>query len=108
MVDPPGWVTPSHPAPVDAAGSRQRLGKSELSMNRTIYDVSFRGVASDLILAEFADVEVSVVGVVTTLRTIVEDITTLYSLIERVEALGLELLEVHAVTGSVEPPTVGT
>ncbi len=62
-----------------------------------VYEVKIRGVASDLVRAEFDDVEVSEAAGATCLRTGEADIAALYGLIRRIEALGLVLLEVGAV-----------
>ena len=58
------------------------------------YTVKIKGVASDLVRAEFEDVEVIVVGDATWLRTGPEDQAGLFGLLGRIEALGLVLLEV--------------
>lgn len=62
-----------------------------------VYEVKIRGVASDLVRAEFDDVELWEVPGATCLRTGGADTAALYGLIRRIEALGLVLLEVHAV-----------
>jgi hypothetical protein len=62
-----------------------------------VYEVKIRGIASDLVRAEFDDVELWEVPGATWLRTGGADIAALYGLIRRIEALGLVLLEVHAV-----------
>lgn len=61
------------------------------------YEIKFRGVASDLVRAEFDDVELWDVPGATWLRTSGADTATLYGLIKRIEALGLVLLQVEAV-----------
>jgi hypothetical protein len=60
------------------------------------YEIKFRGVASDLVRAEFDDVELWEAPGATCLRT-GADIAALYGLIRRIEALGLILLKVDAV-----------
>jgi hypothetical protein len=62
-----------------------------------VYEVKIRGVASDLVRAEFDDVEVREAAGVTCLRTGGADVAALYGLIRRIEALGLVLLKVDAV-----------
>ena len=61
------------------------------------YELKIRGVASDLIRAEFDDVELREAPGATCLRTGEADTATLYGLIKRIETLGLVLLEVTPV-----------
>lgn len=61
------------------------------------YEFKIRGVASDLVRAEFDDVDLWEVPAATCLRTQVADAATLFGLIKRIDALGLVLLEVHAI-----------
>ena len=61
------------------------------------YEIKFRGVASDLVRAEFDDVELWEAPGATCLRTGGADIAALYGLIRRIEALGLILLKVDTV-----------
>ena len=62
-----------------------------------VYEIKIRGVASDLVRAEFDDVELWVVPGATWLRTGEADTAALYGLIRRIEALGLVLLKVDEV-----------
>ena len=68
------------------------------------YEIKIRGVASDLVRAEFDDVEVREAAGVTCLRTGGADAATLYGLIRRIEALGLVLLKVDAVDAGESDP----
>ena len=61
------------------------------------YEIKIRGVASDLVRAEFDDVELWEAPEATWLRTGGTDMAALYGLIKRIEALGLILLKVDAV-----------
>ncbi|MFI5065235.1 MAG: hypothetical protein ACHP9Z_14860 [Streptosporangiales bacterium] len=61
------------------------------------YELKIRGVASDLVRAEFDDVELWEVSGATWLRTGRADTAALYGLIKRIEMLGLVLLEVDTV-----------
>ena len=61
------------------------------------YEIKFRGVASDLVRAEFDDVELWEAPGATWLRTGGADMAALYGLINRIEALGLVLLKVDTV-----------
>lgn len=68
-------------------------------MAQQVYEVSFRGAASETLAGAFVDCEVSVEHDVTTLRTAVPDQAALQGLIARIHGLGLELLDVHRVPG---------
>ena len=61
------------------------------------YEVKIRGIASDLVRAEFDDVDLWEVPAATCLRIQRADPATLFGLIKRIDALGLVLLEVRAV-----------
>jgi hypothetical protein len=61
------------------------------------YELKIRGVASDLVRAEFDDVELWEAQGATCLRTSGADTATLYGLIKRIETLGLVLLEVDEI-----------
>ena len=54
-----------------------------------VYELKIRGVASDLVRAEFDDVELWEAPGATCLRTGEADIAALYGLIKRIETLGL-------------------
>ena len=62
-----------------------------------VYELKIRGVASDLVRAEFDDVELWEAPGAACLRTGEADIATLYGLIKRIETLGLVLLKVDEV-----------
>jgi hypothetical protein len=68
-----------------------------LTSGSHVYLITIRGVASDLVRTEFEDVQVSVEGNTTCLRTAVADQAVLFGLIRRVESLGLVLLGVDVV-----------
>ena len=60
-----------------------------------VYRLQFRGVASNLVQAEFDDVEVSESDGSTILQTDPIDSAALYGLIRRIESLGLALVTVE-------------
>ena len=62
-----------------------------------IYEITIRGVASELVQVEFDDVQVRVDSASTCLRTGVVDQTVLFGLIRRIEDLGLVLLDVATI-----------
>ena len=63
------------------------------------YEIKIRGVASDLVRAEFDDVQLWETTGATLLRTGRADTAALYGLINRIETLGLVLLKVNTVDG---------
>ena len=69
----------------------------EVTKRSRAYEIKIRGVASDLVRAEFDDVELREAPGATWLRTGEADMAALYGLINRIEALGLVLLEVTPV-----------
>ena len=68
-----------------------------MTKRRSIYELKIRGVASDLVRAEFDDVELWEAPGATWLRTGGTDTAALYGLIKRIEMLGLVLLKVDEV-----------
>jgi hypothetical protein len=85
-----------HPQPrVGVSATQERAG--EVTKRLRVYELKIRGVASDLVRAEFDDVELWEAPGATCLRTGEADIATLYGLIKRIETLGLVLLKVDEV-----------
>jgi hypothetical protein len=62
-----------------------------------VYDLSFKGNASDMLRAEFGEFKIKVDRGVTHIRATLPDRSALYGLIGRLDALGLELLDVRLV-----------
>lgn len=62
---------------------------------RQLYELTIYGEMSDVIRAEFADIEVQISQRKTRLRADLADSAALYGLIGRIEALGLVLLDLH-------------
>ena len=86
-----------HPRPiVGVSTTHQRAG--EVTKRPRVYELKIRGVASDLVRAEFDDVELWDAAGATWLRTGGTDTAALYGLIKRIESLGLILLKVDEVT----------
>jgi hypothetical protein len=69
-------------------------------MTDLVYELSFKGAASDTLAGAFEGCDVTTNRGVTTVRSGVPDQAALQGLIERVNALGLELLDVHLVADS--------
>ena len=66
-------------------------------MSELVYELSFKGVASDTLASAFDGCSVTTHHGITTVRRAVPDQAALQGLINRVHALGLELLDVHFV-----------
>ena len=80
---------------VGVTGTRERAG--EVTKRPCVYELKIRGVASDLVRAEFDDVELWDAPGATWLRTGQADTAALYGLIKRIEMLGLVLLKVDQI-----------
>ena len=79
-------------------------GAGEVTKRPRVYELKIRGVASDLVRAEFDDVEMWEVQGATCLRTGEADTATLYGLIKRIETLGLVLLKVDTLDAESDDP----
>ena len=77
------------------SAAHQRAG--DVTEGPRAYELKIRGVASDIVRAEFDDVELWEAQGATWLRTDGADTATLYGLIKRIEMLGLVLLEVDEI-----------
>jgi hypothetical protein len=85
-----------HPQPiVGLSATYQRAGA--VTQRSRAYEIKIRGVASDVVRAEFDDVELWEAPGATWLRTSGADTAALYGLIKRIETLGLVLLKVDEV-----------
>jgi hypothetical protein len=69
-------------------------------MAELVYELSFKGAASDTLAGAFDGCEITTSHGVTILRREVPDQAALQGLLARVNALGLELLDVHLVAES--------
>jgi hypothetical protein len=85
-----------HPQPIVGVIATHERG-GEVTQRPRVYQLKIRGVASDLVRAEFEDVELWEAPGATWLRTGGIDMAALYGLIRRIEALGLVLLKVDEV-----------
>jgi hypothetical protein len=75
--------------------------EAHLVQSRT-FDITFVGQAGTVLRAEFDDCEVRVGPGTTTLRAGQLDQGALQGLLQRISALGLELIEVRVVTPSAQ------
>ena len=64
-------------------------------MTDDTYVITVRGVAGPRVRAALGDVAVTAVGDTTVLRRAAADQPALYGLLQRIQDLGLELLDVH-------------
>ena len=67
------------------------------SMAHVVYELSFKGAASESVLAMFPDFDVVPTHGSTTLRGALPDQAALHGAISRIRDLGLELLDVRLV-----------
>jgi hypothetical protein len=88
---------------VAAVRAVARREAHSISMADLIYEVSFKGAASETLRAAFTDYDLSVSAGVTLVRCSRD---ALRSLMTRIEELGLELLDVRLVADqpSSDPP----
>ena len=85
-----------HPQPIVVVSATiERAGA--VTKRPRAYEIKIRGVASDVVRAEFDDVELWEAPGATWLRTSGADTAALYGLIKRIETLGLVLLKVDEV-----------
>ncbi len=66
-------------------------------MGPQTYEITFTGQAGTTLRAEFDDCQVTVGAGTTTLRADLPDQAALVGLVERINALGLELVHMHLV-----------
>ncbi len=66
-------------------------------MQPQTYEITFVGQAGSVTRAELEDCEVTVGPSTTTVRTELPDQAALLGLVQRITALGLELVDVHPV-----------
>jgi hypothetical protein len=64
-------------------------------MKPTKYEITVRGRLSDALIDAFAGLSAAPAGANTVLRGLI-DLAALYGVLERIESLGLELLDVHS------------
>lgn len=69
-------------------------------MAELIYELAFKGAASDTLAGAFEGCDVTTGRGVTIVRSGIPDQAALQGLIARINALGLELLDVHLVADS--------
>ncbi len=88
---------------VGVSATHERAG--EVTKRLRVYELKIRGVASDVVRAEFDDVQLWETTGATWLRTGGSDTAALYGLIRRIETLGLVLLKVDAVESDDPAPS---
>lgn len=64
------------------------------------YEIRLRGRVTDWLLAEFEGMTATVETTGTVLRGEIADQAALHGLLDRIQALGLELIEVRRITSS--------
>ena len=71
------------------------MGEAEESVAVTRYEIRVKGRLTETILPSFPELEATVNPVETVLHGPLQDQAALYGLLERIESLGLELVEVR-------------
>ena len=66
-------------------------------MAQLVYELSFKGAASDMLAGAFEGCQLASAHGITVVRAELPDQTALQGLLNRVHALGLELLDLHLV-----------
>ena len=66
-------------------------------MAQLVYELSFKGAASDMLAGAFEGCQLTTAHGITVVRAELPDQTALQGLLSRVHALGLELLDLHLV-----------
>jgi hypothetical protein len=82
-------VTPHHPAERDAGAS----------VTPTDYEIRIKGRLSDTLSGAFEDFTTAVRPAETVMRGEVRDQSELHGVLERIQSLGLELIEVRRLEG---------
>ena len=77
-------------------GDRTTAGRRNLVQSQT-YEITFLGQASTMLRAEFDDCEVAIGPGITTLRAELPDRGALTGLMERINHLGLDVIDVSLV-----------
>ena len=77
-----------------SVGSDDRCG---VDVSRRVYVITVTGELDHRLREEFADVEITVEHSVSRLRVVSADASVLHGILNRIDALGLELLDVHHV-----------
>jgi hypothetical protein len=70
------------------------------------YEIRIKGRLSDSVLAAFEGLTASVEPVETVLYGPIEDQSSLHGLLDRIQSLGLELVEIRQLPPAAETPTV--
>jgi hypothetical protein len=87
-------------------GKAKRFQDEYGRMTSRVYEITFAGEAVPAICAAFEDFDVAIGTGSTTLRAELVDQAALYGALDRVMALGLELLEVRAVDCRPRPSSL--
>ncbi len=61
------------------------------------YEIRIKGKVGDPLLASFGDLDASIKPAETVLRGVIVDQAALHGLLDRIQALGLELIEIRQV-----------
>ena len=70
------------------------------------YEIRVKGRLSDSVLAAFEGLTATVEPVKTVLSGTIEDQSSLHGLLDRIQSLGLELVEIRQLPPAAQTPTV--
>jgi hypothetical protein len=68
------------------------------------YEIRIKGKVGDPLLASFGGLDASIRPAETVLRGVVQDQAALHGLLDRIQSLGLELIEIRQVGDASEAP----
>jgi hypothetical protein len=78
-----------------------------VGVRRTSYEIHIKGRVSEQLLGAFEGMDATVQSVETVLRGPVLDQAALHGLLDRIQALGLELVEVRRLPEGADDPGAG-
>src|SRR5215469_8202032 len=93
----PGAGEDGGPAPVSHSLNSNPLAREPGTMATSTYEITFKGEAGKRLRAAFEGLDISADHGVTVLKGEVLDQAALHGIIDRVQALGLELVDVRIV-----------
>ena len=66
-------------------------------MSQRVFDIRVKGEMGPNLREAFEDVELTIDRSITRLRVVSRDASTLHGILDRLESLGLELIDIHSV-----------
>jgi hypothetical protein len=93
--DHPARVIPAHPGASEHAENSRLRGDGDLQVEAHKFEIRIKGRVSEATLSAFEGLHYSVQPIETVLTGPVPDQAALHGLLERIQSLGLELVEVR-------------